>query len=113
MFSEPFCISSVEFHIFFFTVHPATCILLDHPTFLEDAVFVLRVYQEVLDGTASFEKHFSAMFPADVLAAPTHSLNIQHHHGGLVEACVVPAVTGILVSSVGFLLFYACPGEVL
>ena len=62
------------------------------------------MYQEVLDGTASFEVHFNAMFPADVLAALAHCLNIGHHYVGLVvvEACVVPAVTGILVGFVGF-----------
>ena len=42
---------------------------VDHPTFLKDGVFVLRVYQKVLEGTASFEVHFNAMIPADVLAA--------------------------------------------
>ena len=65
------------------------------------------VYQEVLDGSASFEVHFNAMFHADVPAALTHSLNIGHHYVGLVvvEDCVVPADIGILVGSVGFLLF--------
>ena len=55
--------------------------------------------------------HINAMFPADVLATLTHSLNIGHHYVGIVvvEACVVPSVIGILVGSVGFLLFYACP----
>ena len=55
--------------------------------------------------------HFNAMFPADVLAALSHSLNTGHHHVGLVivEACVVPAVTGTLFGSVGFLLFDAYP----
>ena len=69
------------------------------------------MYQEVLDGASSFEMHFNAMFPVDVLAALTHPLNIRHHHVGLVivEAHVVPAVTRILVGSVGFLLFDACP----
>ena len=66
VFSKPFCKS------YSFTVHPATLISVDHPTFLEDDVFVLRVYQEVLEGISSFEVHFNAMFPADVLAALTH-----------------------------------------
>ena len=65
------------------------------------------MYQEVLDGTAPFEMHFNTMFPADVLAAFTHSFSIGYHHVGLivVEACVVPDVAGILVGSVGFFLF--------
>ena len=111
VFSEPFCKSSAWFPNIFFTVHPATLISVDHPTFLEGGVFVLIMYQEVLDGTASFKVHINAMFPADVLATLTHSLNIGHHYVGIVvvEACVVPSVIGILVGSVGFLLFYACP----
>ena len=101
VFSEPFCKSSAWFpNIFFFTIHPATLTSVDHPIFLEDGVFVLGVYQEVLDGTASFEMHFNDMFPADILAALTHSLNTWHHLICLVvvvEACIVPAVTGNLV----------------
>ena len=67
------------------------------------------MYQKVLDGTASFKVHFNAMFLADVLVALTHSLNIGHHYVELVvvKACVVPAVIGILLGSVDFLLFYA------
>ena len=87
-----------DFHsIFFFTVLPATLISVDDPTFLEDGFFVLRMYQEVLDGTASFEMHFNVMFPVDVLAALTHSLNMgQHHYVGIIviEACVVPLILG-------------------
>ena len=71
------------------------------------------MYDEVLDGAASFEMHFKTMFPADVLAAFTHSFNIGHHHVGIiaVEACVVPDVTGILAGSVRFLLFYIVPAQ--
>ena len=56
------------------------------------------MYQEVLDGTASFEVHFNAMFPSDVLSALPHFLNIGNDYVGLVvvEACVVPAVIGIM-----------------
>ena len=86
---------------------PTALVSVNHPTFLEDGVSILRVYQEVLDGPASFEMYFNTIFPADVLAAFIHSFNIGHHHVGLifVKACVVPDVTVILVGSVGFLLF--------
>ena len=112
VFSQPFSKSSAWFpNIFFFTVYPATLISVDHPTFLEDGVFVLKMYQEIPDGTASFKVDSNAMFPADGVAAVTHSCNIGHHYLGLdvAESCVVPAVIGILVGSVCFLLFYACP----
>ena len=91
-------------NIFFFTVHHATLVSVNHPTLLEDGDSVHRVHQEVLDGTASFEMHFNTMLPADVLAAFIHAFNTGHHHVGLVvaEACVVPGVTGILGGSVGF-----------
>ena len=67
---------------------------VDHPTFLEDGIFVLGVYHKVSDGIASFKVHFNAMFPADVLATLTHFFHIRHHYACLVaiEACVVAAV---------------------
>ena len=59
------------------------------------------MYQEVLDGVASFEIHFNPMFSADVLAALTHAFDIWAHYVGLVvTACVVlvsPLVSSILV----------------
>ena len=107
MFPKLFCKSSAWFpNIFFFTVHPATFVSVDHPTFPEDGIFVFGVYQKVLDGTASVKVHFNAIVPADVLAALNHSLTIGHHYVGLavVEAHVVLVVIGIFVGSVGFLL---------
>ena len=59
-------------------------ISVNHPTFLEDGIFVLRMYHEVFDGTASFEMHFNTMFLADVLAGFTHSFNIGYHHVELI-----------------------------
>ena len=112
VFSEPFYKSSAWLlYVFFFTVHPTTLESVNQPTFVEDGVSVLGVYQEVLDGAVSFEMHFNTMFPADVLTALTHSFNIGHHHVGLivVEVCVVPDVAGILVGSVGILLFDTGP----
>ena len=46
--------------------------------------------------------HFNIMFLTDVLAAFTHSFNIQHHHLGLLAAktCVILSVAKILVGSV-------------
>ena len=70
-------------------------------------VSVLWVYQKVLEGAAFFEMHFNTMFPANVLAAFTHSFNIGHHHVGLivVVVCVALDAAGILVWSVDILLF--------
>ena len=86
-------------------------VYVNHPTFLEDGVSLLGVYQEVLDIAASSEMYFNTMFPSDVLAAFTHSFNIGYQNVGLVaaEICVVPVVAGILVGSVGFLLFNIGP----
>ena len=65
-------------------------------------VSIFVVYQEVLDGVASFEVHFNAIFPADVLVALTHSLNIGYHYVRLVvvTACVVLGITRVLVGSI-------------
>ena len=77
MFFEPLCKCSARFpNIFFITVHPATPEPLDHSTPLQDGISIFGLYQEVLDGVASFEKHFYPMFPADVFAALTHALDV-------------------------------------
>ena len=56
MFSEPLCKGSAKFpNIFFITVHPATPEPVDHSTLLQDGVSIFGVYQEVLDGVASFK----------------------------------------------------------
>ena len=71
----------------------------------------MSVYQEVLDGIASFEVHFNTMFSADLLAALTHTLNIWDNYVGLVvvTACVVLVITSPLVSSIVVLLLYVYP----
>ena len=108
MFSKPFFKCSAKLsYVLFLTVHPATLISINHPTYLEDGVSVLGVYQEVLDGTATSEMHFNTMFSVDALAAFTHSFNIGHYYVGLVivwNLCV-PGVAASWIGSVGFLLF--------
>ena len=106
VFSELFCKSSVRLpYVLFFTVHPATLVSVNHLTFLKDGVSVLGVYQEVLHGATSYEMYFNTMFPAEVLAAFTHSFNTGQHYVRLVaaETCLIPGVAGIVVGSVGFL----------
>ena len=64
-------------------MYPATLVSVNHHTLLEDGVSVLRMYQEVLDGTPSFKMHFNTMFLADVLAAFTHAFNIGNQTGNI------------------------------
>ena len=51
-------------NIFFITVYPATPEPVDHSTLWQDDISIFGVYQEVLDGVSSFEKHFYPMFSA-------------------------------------------------
>ena len=67
-------------YIFIFTVHPDTLISANHPTLLKYVILVFWVNYELPDHIGSFEKHFYAMFSADVLASFTQSFHIGHHY---------------------------------
>ena len=58
-FWQKFCLIP---NIFFYTVCSVTLVSVNHPTLLEDGVFDLRVSQEILDDTASFEMLFNPCF---------------------------------------------------
>ena len=90
MFSEPLCKCSARFlNIFFITVHPATPEPVDHSILMQDGISIFGAYQEVLDGVASFEKHFYPMFSADIFAALTHALDVRDNYMGLVVVLLV------------------------
>ena len=100
MFSGPLCKRSAKFpNIFFITVHPATPKPVDHSTLLQDGISIFGVYQEVLDGVASFEKYFYPMFSADVFAALTHALDVWDNYVGLaITASFVGVIDCPLIS---------------
>ena len=58
-------------------------------------------YQEVFDGTASFEINFYPMFFADVFAVFTHALYVWYYYVGLFGTCV----TVLLIPFLFFFLF--------
>ena len=66
-------------NILFFTVHHATFLSIDGPTFLDNGIFVLWGHQKISDGLASLDMHLDAMFAADVLAAFTEPFGVWHH----------------------------------
>ena len=72
MFLEPFTKSSWGLsNIFLITIHPVTMVSVDDSTLLLDWVFVFGSYQEVLDGSASFNLY--PKLSANVLNALTKS----------------------------------------
>ena len=89
-------------NIFFITVHPATPEHVDHSTLLQDSISIFEVYQEVLDGVASFEKHLYPMFSVDVFATLTHALDVWDNYIGLV-------VTASFVGVIDCPLISLCP----
>ena len=107
VFSEPFCKCSAWFpNVFFITFHSATPEPADHSTLLHNGISVFGVYQEVLDGVASFEIHFHPMFYADGFAALIHALDVWDNYVGLVvTACLVCVFDYPLISACLLLLF--------
>ena len=94
VFSEPVCKCFVIFpNIFFITVHPATPEPVDHSTLLQDGMSIFGVYQKVLDGVASFGKHFYPMFSSHIFAALTHAMDVWNNYIGLV---VTPSFVGVI-----------------
>ena len=86
------------------SVHPATLVSIYDPTFLQDLVSVLRVYKEILGGSAYLKVHLNAMFATDVFAPFSLSFDIRHHYVRFpdVRIWVVPNVLGTFVGSAGF-----------
>ena len=79
MFSQPFCKCFAPLlHVFFLKIHPAILISINHPTFLEESVSVLKVYQDVLDHAASSEMYFNTMFSADTITIIIRKLELDH-----------------------------------
>ena len=58
-------------NVLFIILHPVTFVFIDDSTFLLYRVFIFGSYQEVLDGSASFEVNFHPLFVANLLNALT------------------------------------------
>ena len=66
-------------YVLFNKLNPGTLVLVAHPMFLCNGVFVFAGHQEVLDGTTSFEMYFYPMFVTNVLDILTDAFCVRHY----------------------------------
>ena len=85
------------------TLHPATFIAIDDPTFLHHGVLIFRVHQEVLDGSPSLEVYLHTKVTAFFLDTYTQPLIVWNSYVGF-RSVVLLSVLVLLFLFLGWIV---------